>query len=55
MKSYSMLIAIPNILTRVYKLCGESSVVHEEEINIADIADKESFVSGWHHVAGFLV
>jgi hypothetical protein len=39
----------------MYELSCESSVVHEEEINFADVADEECFVSGRHHVAGLLV
>ena len=36
-------------------LSGEGLVVHEEEVNIADVADEESLVAGWHHVASLLV
>ena len=36
-------------------LSGEGLVVHEEEVNIADVVDEESLVAGWHHVAGLLV
>jgi hypothetical protein len=31
------------------------AVVHEEEVDFADIVDEESFVTGGHHVAGLLV
>ena len=30
-------------------------VVHEEELDILDVADEESLVAGGHHVAGLLV
>lgn len=36
-------------------LCGEGLVVHKEELDISDIADQKSFVTGWHHVACLLV
>ena len=36
-------------------LGGEGLVVHQEEVDIADVVDEESLVSGWHHVAGLLV
>ncbi len=38
-----------------YVLGGEGSVVHEEEFNIADVADEEGLVAGGGHVAGLLV
>jgi hypothetical protein len=31
------------------------AVVHEEEVNFADVVDEESLVAGGHHVAGLLV
>ena len=36
-------------------LSGESLVVHEEEVDIADVVDEEGLVSRWHHVLGLLV
>lgn len=36
-------------------LGGEGLVVHQEEVDIANVVDEESLVSGWHHVAGLLV
>lgn len=36
-------------------LSGEGLVVHEEEVNIADVVDEESLVARWHHVASLLV
>jgi len=36
-------------------LGGEGLVVHEEEVDIADVVDEEGLVAGWHHVAGLLV
>jgi hypothetical protein len=38
-----------------YELCGEGLIVHEEEINISGVVDKESFVAGGYHVASLLV
>ena len=29
--------------------------MHEEKVDITDVVDEESLVSGWHHVAGLLV
>jgi hypothetical protein len=31
------------------------AVVHEEEVNFADVVNEESLVAGGHHVAGLLV
>jgi hypothetical protein len=39
----------------LYELCGEGLVVHEEEVDISDIVDKESLMAGGHHMAGLLV
>ncbi len=36
-------------------LGSEGLVVHEEKVDITDVVDEESLVSGWHHVAGLLV
>lgn len=36
-------------------LSGESLVVHQEELDVTDVADEESLVAGGHHVAGLLV
>ena len=36
-------------------LCGVGSVVHEQELNIIDVADEESLVAGGGHVASLLV
>ena len=40
---------------RVCVLCGESLVVHEEEVDLGDVVDEEGLVAGRHHVAGLLV
>lgn len=40
---------------RLYSLGGVRLVVHEEEIDIADVVDEEGLVTGGHHVAGLLV
>lgn len=37
------------------ELCGEGLVVHEEEVDITGVVDKEGLVAGGHHVAGLLV
>lgn len=31
------------------------AVVHEEEVDFADVVDEEGLVAGGHHVAGLLV
>jgi hypothetical protein len=36
-------------------LSSEDSVVHEEQVDIIDVADKESLVSGWDQMSCFLV
>lgn len=36
-------------------LCGVGLVVHEEELEVADVVDQESLVAGRHHVAGLAV
>jgi hypothetical protein len=36
-------------------LGGEGAVVHEQQLNILDVADQESLVAGRHHVASLLV
>ena len=36
-------------------LSGISPVVHEENINVADVIDQEGLVAGRHHVSGLLV
>jgi hypothetical protein len=36
-------------------LGGVCAVVHEEEVNFADVVDEESLMAGWHHMAGLLV
>ena len=36
-------------------LSGVGAVVHEEEVELADVVDEESLVAGGHHVAGLLV
>ena len=36
-------------------LCGVGLVVHEEELDVADVADDEGLVAGGHHVLGLLV
>ena len=36
-------------------LCCVALVVHEKEIEVADIVDEESLVARRHHVAGLLV
>ncbi len=36
-------------------LSSEGLVVHQEEVDIADVVDEESLVAGWHHVLGLLV
>lgn len=48
-----ILICIPSNLRNL--LCGEGSVVHEEEFDITDVVYQESLVARGHHVAGFLV
>ena len=45
----------PVLLQRKNVLGSVCAVVHEEEINFADVVDEESLVAGWHHVAGLLV
>jgi hypothetical protein len=40
---------------RRYVLGGVGLVVHEEELDVLDVADKESLVARGHHVAGLLV
>jgi len=39
----------------VGNLCGESLVVHEEEVDVSDVVDEESLVARGHHMAGLLV
>lgn len=41
--------------TRSNVLSGVSAVVHEEEVEVAGVADEESLVARGHHVAGLLV
>jgi hypothetical protein len=36
-------------------LCGICLVVHEEELNVLDVADDERLVARGHHVLGLLV
>jgi len=36
-------------------LCGIGLVVHEEELNVLDVADEERLVARGHHVLGLLV
>ena len=36
-------------------LCGVGLVVHEEQLDVLDVADEESLVAGGHHVLGLLV
>lgn len=36
-------------------LCGIGLVVHEEELNVLDVADEEGLMAGGHHVLGLLV
>lgn len=36
-------------------LSGEGLVVHQEEVDVADVVDEEGLVAGGHHVAGLLV
>lgn len=38
-----------------YSLGGVGLVVHEEEIQVADVVDEEGLVAGRHHVAGLAV
>lgn len=40
---------------RYNKLCGVGLVVHEEEVDISDVVNKESLVSRGHHVSRLLV
>lgn len=40
---------------RVHLLGGECPVVHKEELDVSDVVDEESLVSGRHHVAGGFV
>ena len=39
----------------VGNLRGEGAVVHEKELDVLGVADKEGLVAGGHHVAGLLV
>lgn len=36
-------------------LCGVDLVVHQEELEVAYVADDEGLVAGGHHVLGLLV
>lgn len=36
-------------------LCGVGLVVHEEQLDVLDVADEEGLVARGHHVAGLLV
>lgn len=36
-------------------LCGVGLVVHKEELDVLDVADKEGLVARGGHVAGLLV
>jgi hypothetical protein len=38
-----------------YVLCGEGTVVHEEEIYVAGVVDEEGLVAGGHEMACLLV
>ena len=40
---------------RLHVLCGVGLVVHEQELDVLDVANEESLVAGRHHVAGLLV
>lgn len=39
----------------MYVLCRERLVVHKQKVNVSRIMDHESFVTGRHHMPGFLV
>ncbi len=43
------------MLFGAHSLCGVGLIVHQKEIDVADVVDKERLVAGWHHVAGSLV
>ena len=38
-----------------HSLCGVGLVVHQEEIEVADIVDEECLMARGHHVSGLLV
>lgn len=40
---------------RFHVLCGESPVVHKEQVNVPRVVDEECLVARGHHVAGLLV
>ena len=40
---------------RYHVLGGVGLVVHQEELDVVDVADEERLVAGGHHVAGLLV
>ncbi len=50
-----MLVPSFNCRRARYVLGSEGLVVHQEELDVSDIADEESLVARGHHVAGFLV
>lgn len=55
---FNLSISVPIIRFNSWKgyiLGSEGSVVHHEEVDILDVADKESLVAGGHHVLGLLV
>lgn len=54
---FCRIVSLPYVLRylQVILLCSVALVVHEEEIEVADIVNEESLVAGWHHVTGFLV
>lgn len=45
----------PYLGRAIHVLGGVGLVVHEEELDVLDVADKESLVARGHHVAGLLV
>lgn len=52
-----LFISTAHRITRVLKniLSGVGAVVHEEELNVLGVVDKESLVTRGHQVAGLLV
>jgi hypothetical protein len=42
-------------VTKINVLSGEDLVVHQEELDVLDVADQEGLVARGHHVLGLLV